>query len=211
MTSSNFCPHHRQAWGRLQIDDYDYKEFLKGDFDYDYTKLEVADYNYSTIRPAFHVRVFPPHGDPDPGHRAESAFPYVRGGMHFTARGIPAPSHCKSYTLEDVFLWIHGAVASAGDAGGWSRRSVESRHHTRPTEADEEEEICHTFLAQIWSRYWGVDWSYRPGFGLTRSRYQLLHLVMWQDYDVPWHGCGLCTAQGNQSEKREYRKRGQST
>ena len=52
---SSFC---QQAWGRLQIDDYDYeydyKEFLKGDFDYDYdyTKLEVADYDYdySTIR-----------------------------------------------------------------------------------------------------------------------------------------------------------------
>ena len=42
----------RQAWGRLQIDDYeyDYKQFLEGDFDYDYTKLEVADYDYSTIR-----------------------------------------------------------------------------------------------------------------------------------------------------------------
>ena len=48
----------QQAWGRLQIDDYDYeydyKQFLKGDFDYDYdyTKLEVADYDYdySTIR-----------------------------------------------------------------------------------------------------------------------------------------------------------------
>ena len=49
-----------QAWGRLQIDDYDYeydyKQFLNGDFDYDYdyTKLEVADYDYdydySTIR-----------------------------------------------------------------------------------------------------------------------------------------------------------------
>ena len=49
-----------QAWGRLQIDDYDYdydyKQFLKGDYDYDYdyTKLEVADYDYdydySTIR-----------------------------------------------------------------------------------------------------------------------------------------------------------------
>ena len=45
-----------QAWGRLQIDDYeyDYKQFLKGDFDYDYAKLEVADYDYdydySTIR-----------------------------------------------------------------------------------------------------------------------------------------------------------------
>ena len=45
---------HGQAWGRLQIDDYDYeydyKQFLKGDFDYDYRKLEVADYDYSTIR-----------------------------------------------------------------------------------------------------------------------------------------------------------------
>ena len=47
-----------QAWGRLQIDDYDYdydyKQFLKSDYDYDYTKLEVADYDYdydySTIR-----------------------------------------------------------------------------------------------------------------------------------------------------------------
>ena len=57
---------------------------------------------------AFHVRVFPPHGDPDPGHRAESTFPCMRVWVRFTARGIPAPRHCwgfgKSYTLEDVFL-----------------------------------------------------------------------------------------------------------
>ena len=52
--SSTVCS--GQAWGRLQIDDYDYdyKQFLKGDFDYDYhyTKLEVVDYDYdySTIR-----------------------------------------------------------------------------------------------------------------------------------------------------------------
>ena len=51
-----FCLGWGQAWGRLQIDDYeyDYKQFLKGDFDYDYdyTKLEVADYDYdyTTIR-----------------------------------------------------------------------------------------------------------------------------------------------------------------
>ena len=64
---------------------------------------DVVESAYNNV-PTFHVRVFPRHGDPDPGHRAESAFPYVRGGMRFTARGIPAPSHCKSYTLEDVFL-----------------------------------------------------------------------------------------------------------
>ena len=36
------CCRRDQAWGRLQIDDYeyDYKQFLKGD--YDYTKLKVV-------------------------------------------------------------------------------------------------------------------------------------------------------------------------
>ena len=56
-----------QAWGRLQIDDYDYeydyKQFLKGDFDYDYTKLEVADYDYSTIRVSW-LRLWSTHHIP---------------------------------------------------------------------------------------------------------------------------------------------------
>ena len=176
-----------------------------------------------------------------------------------------APWHSASYTLEDVFLWIHGAVAFAGDAGGWSRRSVESRHHTRPTEADEEEEkapilgpwhlekkgtprsiqssrsgACHGpwqilwILPDVWTAVWGVlkfvgpvglyncqensgqncfNFQYGgyllphiPGpdlvpvlgcrlviqaWVLPDQVYQLLHIVMWQDYDVPWHGCGL--------------------
>ena len=39
----------QQAWGRLQMDDYDYdyKHFNKGD--YDYTKLEKDDYDCSAI------------------------------------------------------------------------------------------------------------------------------------------------------------------
>ena len=41
---------YRQAWGRLEMDDYDYdfdyKQFTKGDYNYDYTKLEKDDYDY---------------------------------------------------------------------------------------------------------------------------------------------------------------------
>ena len=38
-----------QAWGQLQMDDYDndYEQFTKGD--YNYTKLEKDDYDYRAI------------------------------------------------------------------------------------------------------------------------------------------------------------------